>query len=495
MSEKPADPVARPGNGNGHNGKPRMPHPAVDRQKGEEKKDLAPGTVLEGRYTILKKIGEGGMGSVYLAMNDAIGKKVVVKVLITEEFNRQVFRREVMSAAKIGHENIINLMDFGMTPDGNPFIVMEHLEGKDLCDIIRKDGPMSWREARRILVQVCNALAALHEKGIVHRDVKPDNIFIIERDGSRVAKLLDFGIAKLADDGRHSDGFTGGTPEYTAPEQAAGLRGCDHRVDIYALGVVMYEMLCGALPFTSSAEKTKLRVLELMDKHQDEKPPPFSEKRPDLKIPADVEAVVMRALQKIPDDRFQSMKEMKEAMLLASPSGSGKILIPPIDIQTRVAVPINSPEPVEYAPQEPERRRDSNTAWKALLVTIGVILALAAGTATVWHFGSSGSGTPTEQVSPKSPDQGVVRKTVPQKKRRLVKVEGERAKVKKQDHKRKNHFRHIPLLPPDVKLDASVGAAAPANKPDMGAEGADQQDTSSDENNSDPEGGGDGAGQ
>ena len=218
--------------------------------------ELDVGSEVDGRYRIIELIGEGGMGKVYLAEHVEIGKRVALKVL-HPSYSRmpdlvERFRREARAASKIGHPNIVDVTDFGATADGSVYFVMEYLEGVELGSVIEREGALDVARALRITGQICRALSAAHREGIIHRDLKPENIFLITRDGEAdVVKVLDFGIAKTteAEAARErrltSPGMAMGTPEYMAPEQAAG-RPADARTDIYSLGAIMYEMVTGA---------------------------------------------------------------------------------------------------------------------------------------------------------------------------------------------------------------------------------------------------------
>jgi serine/threonine-protein kinase len=221
--------------------------------------------------------------------------------------------QEAKAASKIGHENIVDITDFGETASGSVFFAMEYLEGQDLAGHIRDGGAMPFGRARHIMNQICRALGAAHAKGIIHRDMKPENVYLVTREGkSDFVKILDFGIAKMSslDEGGARLTRTGmifGTPEYMSPEQAKGDRP-DHRVDIYAAGCILYEMLTGDVPFHAET------FMGVLTKHMFESPQPPSQRNPTAHIPPDVEQVVMRALEKDRDKRFQSMKEMAVAM-------------------------------------------------------------------------------------------------------------------------------------------------------------------------------------
>ena len=279
------------------------------------------GEVIANRYRVLEKLGEGGMGTVYLAEHTAIGKKLAIKVLLQDyarkEDLKERFLQEAKAAAMIGHENIVDITDFGHTPNGSVFFAMEFLQGEDLSQRIKRQGRIPWAEGKPILLQICRALGAAHAKNIIHRDMKPENIFLIEREGRRdFCKLLDFGIAKVTgmSDGERRLTRTGmifGTPEYMSPEQAQGHHP-DHRVDVYAVGIIAYEMVTGEVPFKADT------FMGILTKHIFENPTPPKDVAPDANIPADVEEIILKALAKKREERFPSMTEMATAIAQAS---------------------------------------------------------------------------------------------------------------------------------------------------------------------------------
>jgi len=288
------------------------------------RRDALFGQVLADRYRVLDLIGKGGMGKVYLAEHVALGKRVAVKVLNPAYTHRpdQVkrFLREAQAASTIGHENVIDVIDFGEMPNGSVFFAMEHLQGEDLGKLLKR-GPLQWSRARRILLQICRALQAAHARGIIHRDMKPENCFIIHRNGMRdFVKVLDFGIAKFLEENRQVShtltqaGALIGTPEYMAPEQVQG-EPADVRMDIYALGCIMYQLLTGQLPFS---DKTMFGVLS---QQVNVRPVPPRQLAPDADIPPEVEAIILKAMEKERPNRFQSMAELIEA-IVAAPRGS-----------------------------------------------------------------------------------------------------------------------------------------------------------------------------
>jgi serine/threonine-protein kinase len=274
------------------------------------------GRIISQRYRVLRKLGEGGMGAVYLTEHILIEKKVALKVLSPELASRKElvarFLQEAKSASRINHENVIDIIDFDQSSDGLAFIAMEFLNGADLGQTVAKDGPMAWPRAQGIALQVCRALRAAHAQGIVHRDMKPENIYLIQReDRADFVKVLDFGIAKVMGVGNAprltQTGMIFGTPEYMAPEQADG-REPDHRVDIYAMGCVLYHLMTGEAPFKANS------FMALLTKHMLEDPVPPSVRRPDLPISPALDALVLKALEKDRDKRWQDMKELMDAI-------------------------------------------------------------------------------------------------------------------------------------------------------------------------------------
>ncbi|MCA9662954.1 MAG: protein kinase, partial [Myxococcales bacterium] len=291
------------------------------------RRDALFGTVLADRYRVLDLIGKGGMGKVYLAEHVAIGKKVAIKVLSQAYCHRpdQVkrFLREARAASTIEHENVIDITDFGEMPNGSVFFAMEYLQGEDLGKLLRRHGRLPWPRARRIILQICRALQAAHARGIIHRDMKPENCFLITRGGRRdFVKVLDFGIAKVVDEERKVShtltqaGALIGTPEYMAPEQVTG-EVADPRMDIYSIGCIMYQLLTGRLPFQ---DKTMFGVLT---QQVNMKPPPLREVAPEAEIPEEVEAIVLKAMEKTKEARYQTMLELVEAIAAAPRGGAG----------------------------------------------------------------------------------------------------------------------------------------------------------------------------
>jgi len=293
------------------------------------------GTVVSERYRIIRKVGEGGMGAVYQAEHALIEKRVALKILFQDLTRRPDlvarFLQEAKSASRIGQENVIDISDFGQSADGLVYIAMEFLDGRDLGKTLRAEKQLSWTRTRPILMQIAKALRAAHSHGIIHRDMKPENVYLVDREGrADFVKVLDFGIAKVvsADDNDGprltQTGMIFGTPEYMSPEQAQG-HPPDHRVDVYAVGCIMYHMLTGAVPFTADS------FMGILTKHLLEPVVPPRKRRPDLDIPADVEAVCLRAMEKDRDKRWPDMDAFYQALGAAGgvPFEPSNVFMPP----------------------------------------------------------------------------------------------------------------------------------------------------------------------
>jgi serine/threonine protein kinase len=272
------------------------------------------GATLMGRYRVTRKVGQGGMGAVYEATHTLIGKRVAIKVLLEKYAQRekivQRLEQEAKLASQIGNEHIIDITDFGSTDDGRTFVVMEFLEGESLAECLARESKLPEQRILRIIQQSCTALAAAHHKGIVHRDMKPENLFLLRRKEQDFVKVVDFGISKSL---RASDeqeepqrltqtGMVLGTPLYMSPEQARGDDELDHRVDLYALGVIMYEAATGRVPFSGN------NYLSVISQVLNEQPKSPRELRPDLSD--EFEAIVLKSMAKDKRDRYGSAEEM-----------------------------------------------------------------------------------------------------------------------------------------------------------------------------------------
>jgi serine/threonine-protein kinase len=277
------------------------------------------GSTIDGRYVVESVLGEGGMGVVYAAHHAIIDKRVAIKVLRKEaaadESSAHRFLAEAKAASKIGHQNIVDITDFGVLADGHAYFVMEHLQGVTLGKVMGREGPLPPGRATRIAIQVCRGLHTAHSKNIVHRDLKPENVFLLERDGvADFVKIVDFGIARDTTSTKRLTvaGMVMGTPEYMAPEQASGQE-TDHRVDQYALGCILYEMVTGQVPFHGE------NPMQTLTKHVFDAVTLPSKLRPELIIPAELEAIIMRTLAKKRDDRYADLDRLMQALLVVEP--------------------------------------------------------------------------------------------------------------------------------------------------------------------------------
>ncbi len=325
------------------------------------------GLVVEGRYRIESVIGQGSAGTVYKAIQELIGREVAIKVLhdylvSDEEFIKR-FRQEAKASSRLSHPNIITIYDFGVLPKtGRPYIAMDLLRGTPLSEMIADRGYLPMDEAIPILSQVCAALAEAHRQGVVHRDVKPENIVLVERSGQKMFPIVvDFGIARLVQE--ESDvakitrtGTVCGSPTYMSPEQCTSSK-VDHRSDIYSVGIVIYEALTGTVPFMSD-ELAKVMAMHLTDP-----PTPLNKVRPDLQFPDMLERVVAKALSKSPDDRFQDMDDMASAITEAAKQPTNNTLAVSQPLPVLQPGPLAASEDiggtVKRMTQEIDRDRDS----------------------------------------------------------------------------------------------------------------------------------------
>jgi serine/threonine-protein kinase len=260
------------------------------------------GTVIGGRYEVKRVLGEGGMGTVYGVRHRSLDKAFALKVMRADMARQselaERFIQEARAAAAIGHPNIVQITDFGEQPNRAPYFVMELLDGVSLSKLLRSGGPPPFARALRLLKQVAAALGAAHAAGVVHRDLKPDNIHVTAND---VIKVLDFGVAKMAGAGRLTrTGMVFGTPHYMSPEQASG-GAVDHRTDIYALGIIMYEMFAGRVPFEADS------YMGVLTKHMFMVPEPPSRVNAAVRELGALEDVTLRCLEKKPEARYASM--------------------------------------------------------------------------------------------------------------------------------------------------------------------------------------------
>ncbi|MCA9605244.1 MAG: protein kinase [Myxococcales bacterium] len=276
----------------------------------DEARDLYVGRLVDGRYRVTRAIGTGGMGAVYEAEQEAMGRRVALKILHTSLASDasivRRFKNEARASGTLGHPNIARAFDFGRTEDGAPFIAMELLSGRDLAAVLAAEGPLPVARSVAIVDQIAAALGAAHEAGIVHRDVKPENVFLVEGD---VVKVLDFGISKFA----HGSGSVAtragtflGSPAFMSPEQVQDASKADARTDVYALGAVLYNMLTGQLMFTGTS--LPMLIVAIIN----DPPTPLESLRPD--VPADLAELVRRMTAKEPSGRPASMAEVRAGL-------------------------------------------------------------------------------------------------------------------------------------------------------------------------------------
>ena len=359
--------------------------------------DTLIGTVFDGRYRILRKLGTGGMADVYLAEDQELGRRVAIKILndrhaADDQFVER-FRREAKNAAGLSHPNIVSVYDRG-TAEGTYYIAMEYLDGRSLKELIVSRGPAPVKTAVEYARQVLAAVGFAHRHGIVHRDIKPHNVLVTGDDGR--LKVTDFGIARSGASQMTEVGSIIGTAQYLSPEQARGSP-VDQTSDLYSVGVVLYELLTGQVPFTGETP------LEIAMKHLSEVPKPPSELRPE--VPHDLDLVVLRALAKDPADRYETAEEMDrdlERVLQGMPvgaetaeaatavlSGSGVIAAAPTSVITRPtraatprpAPPGSTPPAGYYGYEGPPRRRRPIWPW-----ILAVLLLCAAGAAAWFAY-------------------------------------------------------------------------------------------------------------
>ena len=356
--------------------------------------DTLLGQVLAEKYRIDERLSEGGMGTVYRGTHVLMDKTVAVKVLrpslAADEKIVARFSREARAASKILHPHALSVTDFGEDENGTVFLVMEFLNGVTLKDVIRKDGPMPLPRVVEIMRQVGSALDEAHSQGVVHRDLKSDNIMLLTAMTGDYAKVLDFGIAKIKEpEGGYDPGLTSpdlviGTPQYMSPEQCSQSPDIDARSDIYSLGVILYEMFVGHVPFLGESPTA------IMLKHLQHPVPSVLDERPDL--PPAVDKVIQKAMQKRPENRYASIGELVEDLTVAAgidlptpsypdmkpvvTSGSPSVELDEADEETlvrrRQTTPMAPPPlpPVEQSPVEQPPPTSSFNPWKILVPSV-----------------------------------------------------------------------------------------------------------------------------
>ncbi len=343
--------------------------------------------ILDGQFKILQKIGSGGMGSVYKASQPAMNRMVGVKILHPKLNNRKDlvsrFKREARAMSHLAHPNSTKVFLYGELDDGSLYIVMEFLEGKNLNQTVRADGPFPVARALPILIQICGALDEAHKAGIIHRDMKPENIFLCQQGALRdYPKVLDFGLAKVTEREMRpgsliltQEGMVFGTPEFMSPEQAQGAT-LTPASDLYSLAVILYEVLTGKLPFEGKGG------IEFIQLHVNAPPIPLSRRVPGLTFPPLLDEVLARALAKLPGDRFASAADFATAIKAVA---DGKTALPP-ELQRDVPVrsttlamasaPPKAPHPVAPALAASGRPSESSAPRPQSLTTLAAVAVL-----------------------------------------------------------------------------------------------------------------------
>lgn len=358
------------------------------------------GRMINGRFEVLSRLGAGGMGVVYRARQVGIDRIVAIKTLLkdraTDDKVVQRFKNEARAVSRLNHPNTIRIYDFGQMEDGTLYFAMELLEGRSLDRAIRQDGPFSTRRTLHAMAQMADSLNEAHSKGIVHRDLKPENVYLCAvGDDPDFVKVLDFGVARMREQDSSQGTMTQagvifGTPRYMAPEQARTMA-VDARADIYALGIIWYELLMGRTPFEAD------NPLALLMKHLQDPVPKMAAFRPDVSVPDDVEAMVLKCLEKSADKRFQTAAALAVDIRSALDHLDGRY--------ERVvfvdrAVPQSGKEGGE-PPWEPEVvvvRRRRPTALVAVIVLLA-LLGTGAGIAwTVYSRGQDAAAVATADV-------------------------------------------------------------------------------------------------
>ncbi|MEZ4265403.1 MAG: protein kinase [Myxococcota bacterium] len=384
----------------------------------EPQEDKVVGTVVAGRFEVIRVLGQGGMGTVYEARQVAMNRRVALKLIHTHVVQSQAgierFEREMQATARIRHPNTIQVYDYGQTEDGRLYLAMEFLEGKALAEVIRDEGPLAFERVVHIGTQVARALHAAQSEGIVHRDLKPDNIMLIDRYGERdQLQVLDFGIAHFLDNSHTqltTDGAIIGTPAYMAPEQAKGV-GVDARTDLYALGVVLYEMVTGSAPFRGP---TTVSVLVM---HVQVPPRPPSEL---VEVPEALESLIMDLLAKAPSDRPPTAAAVIERLRAMAPEAAGVTgpRRPPPDLSVPsgpVLGAVSQDAPTDLGALPPavggaakpppavasDAVSSGGGVWVAMGLIVGAVLFVAAlvGGGVWWAFGGGQSSDSPDAIS------------------------------------------------------------------------------------------------
>ena len=351
-----------------------------------------PGTVLAGKYRVVRTIGRGGMGHVLEAEHVDLRTKVALKLLAEQYVERphvvERFLREARACAILRSDHVCRVFDVGRFDDGQPYMVLELLEGFDLARMLRASGPFAAATAADYIAQACDAIGEAHAAGIVHRDLKPSNLFVTQRrDGSALVKVLDFGVAKAQGEGDFSLTATDnvvGSPNYMAPEQLRSAKAADARSDIWSLGVILHELVCGRPPFSG---ETLVDLAVRISSHPPELP---------TGVPPTYAAIVARCLQKDPALRFQTIGELVAALQPLARASTPTL--PPLAI------------PIPPTPEPPTTLRSASGAAEALpalrrrrLLVIGSVAAILLGISAAFLVGSSHDSVPASPPPSPSP--------------------------------------------------------------------------------------------
>jgi len=304
--------------------RPGKPPPPAAAAVQDPTESMLVGTIIDDRYRLERRLGAGGMSQVYLGTHLRAGGKLAIKLIDLRLSNKPDMVRRCLQEARtmmeIQSNYVVRAHDVGVLPSGQLFIVMEHLAGEDLEHLVQREGPIAWPRVAAMAVQICSGLSAAHQRGTIHRDIKPQNCFRITLDGNPDhIKLIDFGIARDANDaaGLTQDGMILGTPEYMAPELVVAGTPPDARSDLYALGALLYKLLTGFPPFRGRD------ALDTLYQHRNSPVVPPSQAAPQLDIPPEADQLLLRALAKSPEGRFASADEMSAAFRAALGQGSG----------------------------------------------------------------------------------------------------------------------------------------------------------------------------
>ncbi len=344
------------------------------------------GRDISGQFRILEKIGSGGMGAVYKAEQPEMRRFVAIKILHKRYLARKDlvtrFKREARAMSHLSHPNTARVFLYGQLEDNACYFVMEYLEGRNLAQMVRKEGPMEPIRAINIMIQACGALEEAHRAGIVHRDLKPENIFLTSQGGIEdFPKVLDFGLAKISERQMRpgsliltQEGMVFGTPEFMSPEQARGET-LDGRSDIYSLGIILYELLTGKLPFDAK------QPMEFIQRHIKEPPIPLTERAPDREFPQGLEEVLAKSLAKAPEDRHETAAGFANALKQVA---RGKVMTGAMRALPPEVTPAPEPEPSGASSPQPsafptptaQSAPASGSATPWLVLGLGALLAV-----------------------------------------------------------------------------------------------------------------------